>query len=180
MRGLTRVLEEDGCTVTATSPASVGETRWRVDVLVVDGDTLSSAGSELAAVAPIVLTVQHEVPTTPAGVVAVLNRMEPVERVVEAVQNAAEGKSGFTVEGKASYPAEVSLELRKSLSSREVQVLGMISHGLTHGQAARRLGISRHTVDTYVRRIREKLGAGNKAELTRLAVLGRFSFEPCR
>src|SRR3712207_8718729 len=36
-----------------------------------------------------------------------------------------------------------------------------------------RLGISRHTVDSYVKRIRAKLGVGNKAELTRVALLGR-------
>jgi Bacterial regulatory proteins, luxR family len=44
-----------------------------------------------------------------------------------------------------------------------------------HGQITTRLGISPHTVDTYVKRIRAKLGAGNKAELTRLALLGRLT-----
>ena len=39
---------------------------------------------------------------------------------------------------------------------------------------SRRLGISAHTVDTYVKRIRSKLAVGNKAELTRAAVLGRY------
>ncbi|MFC7585743.1 response regulator transcription factor [Nonomuraea antimicrobica] len=54
-------------------------------------------------------------------------------------------------------------------------MLRRISQGLTHGQIATRLGISRHTVDTYVKRIRAKLGAGNKAELTRAALLGRVA-----
>ena len=57
------------------------------------------------------------------------------------------------------------------LSEREEQVLRQISRGLTHGQIATRLGISPHTVDTYVKRIRAKLGVGNKAELTRAALL---------
>ena len=39
---------------------------------------------------------------------------------------------------------------------------------------AARLGISPHTVDTYVKRIRVKLGVGNKAELTRAALLGQL------
>ena len=60
-----------------------------------------------------------------------------------------------------------------ALSEREEQVLRQISQGLTHHQIATRLGISRNTVDTYVKRIRAKLGAGNKAELTRAALLGR-------
>jgi DNA-binding CsgD family transcriptional regulator len=65
-----------------------------------------------------------------------------------------------------------------SLSDREGQVLGYIARGLTHGQIATRIGISPHTVDTYVKRIRVKLGAGNKAELTRLALLGGHGAPP--
>lgn len=56
------------------------------------------------------------------------------------------------------------------LSTREHQVLQQIALGLTHHQIGRRLGISQHTVDTYVKRIRAKLGLGNKAELTRAAL----------
>ncbi|WP_223279355.1 helix-turn-helix transcriptional regulator [Streptomyces sp. SDr-06] len=57
-----------------------------------------------------------------------------------------------------------------SLSVRERQVLRLLADGLTHDQAARRLGISRHTVDTYVKRIRAKLTLGNKAELVKAAM----------
>lgn len=57
-----------------------------------------------------------------------------------------------------------------ALSSRENQVLACIAAGLTHDQVARMLGISRHTVDTYVKRARKKLGLGNKADLTRAAM----------
>ncbi|MDF6040983.1 helix-turn-helix transcriptional regulator [Streptomyces sp. JH14] len=60
--------------------------------------------------------------------------------------------------------------MRDELSQREEQVLDFIAEGLTHAQTARGLGISQHTVDTYVKRIRSKLGAGNKAELARLAM----------
>lgn len=56
------------------------------------------------------------------------------------------------------------------LSGRERQVLLCIGEGYTHDQTARRLGISSHTVDTYVKRVRSKLGLGNKAELTRAAL----------
>lgn len=57
-----------------------------------------------------------------------------------------------------------------ALSSRENQVLAYIAAGRTHDQVARLLGISRHTVDTYVKRARKKLGLGNKADLTRAAM----------
>ncbi|MEU2668771.1 response regulator transcription factor [Streptomyces sp. NPDC007164] len=65
---------------------------------------------------------------------------------------------------------EVSADERPVLSRREQQVLGFIADGLTHAQVARRLAISQHTVDTYVKRIRRKLRVGNKAELARAAL----------
>lgn len=61
-------------------------------------------------------------------------------------------------------------DLITALSARERQVLRLIADGLTQDQTARRLGISRHTVDTYVKRVRGKLGLGNKAELVRAAM----------
>lgn len=57
------------------------------------------------------------------------------------------------------------------LSDRERQVLHFIADGYTHDQTARRLGISPHTVNTYVKRARCKLGVGNKAELARAALV---------
>lgn len=58
----------------------------------------------------------------------------------------------------------------RGLSARETQVLRLVGEGLTHRQVARRLGISPHTVDTYIKRVRCKLRVGNKAELTRAAL----------
>ncbi|MGW3747302.1 response regulator transcription factor [Streptomyces sp. NPDC005146] len=69
----------------------------------------------------------------------------------------------------SAHPAP-AVSVRDELSQREQQVLDFIAEGLTHAQTARRLGISQHTVDTYVKRIRSKLGVGNKAELARLAL----------
>jgi DNA-binding CsgD family transcriptional regulator len=56
------------------------------------------------------------------------------------------------------------------LAPREREVLHHISQGRTYLQTARRMGVTSYTVDTYLRRIRSKSGAGNKAELTRLAI----------
>jgi DNA-binding NarL/FixJ family response regulator len=57
-----------------------------------------------------------------------------------------------------------------ALSPREEEALDLIARGLTHAQAASRMGVSRATVDTYVERIRAKLHVGNKAELARAAM----------
>ncbi|MGP4090627.1 response regulator transcription factor [Streptomyces sp. KR55] len=56
------------------------------------------------------------------------------------------------------------------LTPREQEVLRHIAAGHTYAQTARRMGLSRHTVDAYLRRIRAKLGITSTAELTRLAI----------
>ncbi|MGA4842928.1 response regulator transcription factor [Streptomyces sp. G45] len=58
---------------------------------------------------------------------------------------------------------------RPALSPRERQVLAHIAAGLSHKQIARRLGISVHTVGTYLRRIRDKRTAPTVADLIQLS-----------
>jgi DNA-binding CsgD family transcriptional regulator len=57
-----------------------------------------------------------------------------------------------------------------ALAPRERQALSLIAQGFTQAQAALRMGVSPATIDTYIKRIRRKLGPGNKAELTRRAI----------
>ena len=52
----------------------------------------------------------------------------------------------------------------ENLSERERQVLDLLSHGHPEKQIADRLGISPHTVHTYVRRIYEKLHVHSHAQ----------------
>jgi len=56
------------------------------------------------------------------------------------------------------------------MSAREQETLSYIARGLTHAQTASRMGITEATVNTHIERIRRKLGLGNKAELTRMAI----------
>jgi DNA-binding NarL/FixJ family response regulator len=56
------------------------------------------------------------------------------------------------------------------LAPREVETLDLIARGLTHAEAARRLNLAEATVNTYIMRVRTKLGARNKAELIRKAI----------
>ncbi|MFF0554198.1 response regulator transcription factor [Streptomyces sp. NPDC004311] len=57
-----------------------------------------------------------------------------------------------------------------SLAPREEEALRHIAAGHTYLQTARHMGLSKHTVDAYLRRIRSKLGVHTTAELTRLAI----------
>lgn len=56
------------------------------------------------------------------------------------------------------------------LAPREQEALRHIAAGRTYLQTARTMGLSKHTVDAYLRRIRAKLNVHTTAELTRLAV----------
>ncbi|MEV4442386.1 helix-turn-helix transcriptional regulator [Streptomyces sp. NPDC049577] len=56
------------------------------------------------------------------------------------------------------------------LTPREQQVLALLADGETYWAIARRLGISRHTVDTHLRRLRTKTGAANRTQLAVLAL----------
>ncbi|MGH3761094.1 response regulator transcription factor [Actinophytocola sp.] len=64
------------------------------------------------------------------------------------------------------------------LSPRERQAVILIAQGFTHYQVARRMGIAQSTLETYVKRVRGKLGLGNKAELTVVALGAQDSFGP--
>jgi len=98
-----------------------------------------------------------------------------VAMLVAAINVIGSGGLFFDVDlSRALYPqpapttAEPVSDL--ALSLREREVLEMVARGFTHKQIATRLGLSKSTVDTYVQRIRQKLGATNKAMLTRLAL----------
>ncbi|MFJ9691520.1 response regulator transcription factor [Kitasatospora sp. NPDC101183] len=56
-----------------------------------------------------------------------------------------------------------------ALTVREHQVLEQLAGGATYRAIARRLNLSPHTVDTYLRRIRSKTGAVNRTQLALLA-----------
>jgi DNA-binding NarL/FixJ family response regulator len=114
-----------------------------------------------------------------------VHKSSDAETLVVAAQTIARG--GLVFPGHESVsPAHASVSpaheetdaanaAMADLSPRERQVLAYIANGFTHDQAARRLGISRHTVDTYLKRLRAKVGDGNKAHLTRMATLANVS-----
>ncbi|MFC9817341.1 response regulator transcription factor [Streptomyces virginiae] len=57
-----------------------------------------------------------------------------------------------------------------ALAPREEEALRHIAAGHTYLQTARHMGLSKHTVDAYLRRIRAKLNVNTTAEMTRIAI----------
>jgi DNA-binding NarL/FixJ family response regulator len=108
-----------------------------------------------------------------AGASGYLIKTSAVEAFAEAVRTVAAG--GFYVSSQLADLIDTSAAdgaegAPISLAPRERQALSLIAQGFTQSQAARRMDISPATIDTYLKRIRRKLGAGNKAELTRRAI----------
>lgn len=181
--GLTRVLEADGIRVVGARTSPREPVAGLADAILVDSDVLAEVDEarfvrQCAQVAAVLVMCAGPV-TDPqryrrAGAATVLSKRTAAPDIVRAVR--AVVAPGSRRPAPSVWPVNApSDQSGSALSEREEQVLRQISQGLTHGQIATRLGISRHTVDTYVKRVRAKLGAGNKAELTRAALLGRVT-----
>jgi DNA-binding NarL/FixJ family response regulator len=184
--GLVQTLTKAGIKVVAARTTSDEEPSWLADAVVIDVDALPSPDdftpiTRAARCTPVLVLSGRRVPCSGpflrAGASGVVSKCETGEHIVAAVRAVIAGTHVGPDGGSRPVPAERTVA-GCHLSEREEQVLGQISRGLTHGQIATRLGISPHTVDTYVKRIRAKLGAGNKAELTRAALLGRLVGQP--
>lgn len=94
--------------------------------------------------------------------------------LIEAIRKAASGGryvSPSLAERLADELTRKSNRLpHEALSDRELEVLILIGHGVPTGEIADRLSLSTNTVQTYRRRIREKLEARSNADLVRYAV----------
>ena len=53
---------------------------------------------------------------------------------------------------------------RKSLTQRELEIVKLVSEGLSNKAVARRLGISAHTVKFHLEAVFAKLGAASRAD----------------
>jgi DNA-binding NarL/FixJ family response regulator len=185
--GLVETLNNAGIRVVAVRSSPDVDPSWLADAVLIDVDALDPSGGanqvSRAAKCTPVLVLDNKPAADPAylraGASGVISKRETAERLVDAVRAVTSGS--YVCPGECAGPPVIERPAierpepaGQQLSEREEQVLRQISRGLTHGQIATRLGISPHTVDTYVKRIRTKLGVGNKAELTRAALLGRM------
>lgn len=193
LSGLTRVLTENGIRIVGARTSAQDSQVWLADVFLIDPDAVTvdvarhvTVTARLGSILVVTGSAVHPdmVDTfLGAGASGVISKQESAATLVAAVHAVAAGRfvTGTTVSSAPASRPENAAQVAVGsalLSPREEQVLQQIAHGLTHSQIARRLSISRYTVDTYIKRIRAKLGAGNKAELTRAAMLRALGTEP--
>lgn len=184
LMGLRQILTESGVKIVAVRTSLDEDPSWLADAALIDADSvpgpdLTPITETARSMSVLVLTneiAHHGEMYLRAGAMGVVNKSEAGPCIIRAVQKATSDTCGCTTpvltpRAPVTAAGEQSQSTHHQLSDREEQVLAQIAHGLTHGQVATRLGISPHTVDTYVKRIRSKLGVGNKAELTRAALL---------
>ncbi|MCP2259036.1 DNA-binding response regulator, NarL/FixJ family, contains REC and HTH domains [Streptoalloteichus tenebrarius] len=104
-----------------------------------------------------------------AGADGYLTTDAPEQAVRDAVRRVADGQPylGGPVAELLRHSAPSTGAPR--LAPREAELLRHLADGLTHAQAARRMGVAVGTVETYARRIRTKFAVVGPVQLARLA-----------
>jgi two-component system NarL family response regulator len=102
-----------------------------------------------------------------AGAMAYLGKDTSRDEMITAIEAVHAGKTHFPKR------IEERLEDRKQrhgLSAREVEILELLSRGLTNKTIGQALGISKFTVRNHVNRILEKLEVCDRTEATTVAI----------
>lgn len=111
-----------------------------------------------------------------SGVKAILPRSASAEEILQAVEAVATGlvvlhpdaiDALLTLMPTSERVVEATTPLQ-ALTSREIEVLGMLAEGLGNKAIAKRLGISEHTVKFHVSSIFSKLNASSRTEAVTL------------
>jgi non-specific serine/threonine protein kinase len=71
--------------------------------------------------------------------------------------------------GKAAA-AQTAREKLDALTAREREVAILIAQGMSNGEIAQELVVSKRTVETHIANIRSKLGFTNRAQIVRWAI----------
>ena len=103
-----------------------------------------------------------------AGATGYLLKQTPRAELLEAVEDVHRGGSPMTsnIARKVvqSFKQTPALRAPEELSSREQEVLDLLARGYLYKEIAERLNISVPTVNTYVRRMYEKLHVRSRAQ----------------
>ncbi len=76
--------------------------------------------------------------------------------------------------GSIPNRSTAALSGRRRLTTRETEVIGLVTLGLTNAQIAGRLFLSRRTIDQHLSSIYNRLGVSSRAAATRFAILNNL------
>lgn len=108
-------------------------------------------------------TDRDVVPAIEAGVTGYLLKDSPRAELLRAVRAAHRGESVLASSVAARLMSQMREPAREALSDRELEVLTLISQGLTNRAAAARLFISEATLKTHLLHIYAKLDVNDRA-----------------
>jgi len=184
-----RMLLETGGEVEVVGEAESGEAAYREfaqvapDVVIMDLSMPGMGGIEavrrlvLRDQARILVLSAHEDTTHPqrvfkAGALGYLSKRGAPEELIDALRAVAAGRIYVDAEiarklAAGGIGAGNALE---GLSEREFSVFLKLAHGESVQTIAQVLSLSPNTVGTHLYNIKQKLGAGNQAELTLIAL----------
>lgn len=103
-----------------------------------------------------------------AGVYGFLTKPVDTADLLEAVEEALRKANDSKLEGVITAEARLKAE---SLTAREKDIVRLVAEGMLNKEIAHTLGIALVTVKVHRGRAMSKMGAGNAAELARIAAL---------
>ena len=180
LKGIHALLSSSSPRASIMDASGVGEAeeilvRHDVDIMITDLDLNGESGTtlirhvrDIRPATQVVVYTMHEEPWS----VSEIDSMD-VEAVVMKSDSAGELLTavGSLLDGKGYYSATFSRLLGSQkrqpdrLSCRETQVVDLTAAGLSSADIALQLGISVNTVEFHRRRIMQKLGVSNAAEM---------------
>lgn len=180
LKGIHALLSSSFPRASIMDAAGVGEAeeilvRHDVDIMITDLDLNGESGTtlirhvrDIRPATQVVVYTMHEEPWS----VSEIDSMD-VEAVVMKSDSAGELLTavGSLLDGRGYYSATFSRLLGSQkrqpdrLSCRETQVVDLTAAGLSSADIALQLGISVNTVEFHRRRIMQKLGVSNAAEM---------------
>lgn len=180
LKGIHALLSSSFPRASIMDAAGVGEAeeilvRHDVDIMITDLDLNGESGTtlirhvrDIRPATQVVVYTMHEEPWS----VSEIDSMD-VEAVVMKSDSAGELLTavGSLLDGKGYYSATFSRLLGSQkrqpdrLSCRETQVVDLTAAGFSSADIASKLGISVNTVEFHRRRIMQKLGVSNAAEM---------------
>jgi DNA-binding NarL/FixJ family response regulator len=114
-------------------------------------------------------TERDVLPAIEAGATGYLLKDAPREELFRAVRAAARGEAVLSPAVATRLLGQVRAPEREPLSTRELEVLGLIAGGASNREAARRLFISEATVKTHLLHVYAKLGVNDRAAAVAVA-----------
>lgn len=107
-----------------------------------------------------------------AGVRGYLSKGSEVSELLDAVRLvAADGTVVYSSKVASIFDSTIKQANRSGLlSTREREILGLVSHGLSNREIAVHCYVSEATVKAHLRRITEKMNVKNRAEAVAIAI----------